>query len=407
MYAIQVTLTLRSLADQGLTICSTIHAPSTSVYNLFDRLLILLDGRVVFFGKTHEAVPYFSGVAQSCPTHTSSYSDAEWTTRLIVGAGRAGRSEELALKFRSHQLSREADNRRKFLACSTSFKEIETLKLLNTKKAVGNPNWWTIKILLKYRMKADYKSPLFWCARIVDKAIFAFIIGSLYWGVGQGANQEDVQNSSAALFMWALLPSFASITFLPAFILERVLYVRERNDGLYTPLAYLLHKMIEEVIVIAIISIIFSVTVWFAVSFLGSFLLFFLVYFVTTCVGVALGYCISAIAPSMEVAQVATAGYAVVLLFFAGLLMRLDDIPSYWYWFSVIDFIRYGWGALMVNQFEDLPEAEWPLVLVNPLQYLGLDGVNKWAYLGYESIFIVVFGLGAWLALTFMPYGRR
>jgi len=26
-------------------------------------------------------------------------------------------------------------------------------------------------------------------------------------------------------------------------------------------------------------------------------------------------------------------------------------VPAYWFWFSYIDFIRFAWGALMVNQF--------------------------------------------------------
>ena len=41
-----------------------------------------------------------------------------------------------------------------------------------------------------------------------------------------------------------------------------------------------------------------------------------------------------------------------LLLFFAGLLIRPVDMPAYWKWFSYIDFLKYSWGSLMVNQFE-------------------------------------------------------
>ena len=39
-------------------------------------------------------------------------------------------------------------------------------------------------------------------------------------------------------------------------------------------------------------------------------------------------------------------------LFFTGLLLRWDDIPKYWRWLAYINFMRYSWGALMLNQFE-------------------------------------------------------
>ncbi len=49
-------------------------------------------------------------------------------------------------------------------------------------------------------------------------------------------------------------------------------------------------------------------------------------------------------------------------------------------------------------------------MLVTTLQILafyGLRGYNKWAFVGYEAIFIVVFFLLAWLALTFIKHQKR
>lgn len=396
---------VKSLATQGLTVCSTIHAPSPSVHALFDNLVVLLGGSVVYAGPNSDAVAYFSSFALQA--YTSTLSDAEWLTKVVVEAGRSGQANKLAESYLTSQAAATTAVRIAELSDESFPLAPEEVKALKTRNPTANPSWWSIRTLLKYRMAADYKSFLFWSARIIDKFVFAFIIATLYWNVGENMDQAKTLNTSAALFMWALLPGFASISFLPALILERVLYLRERNDGMYSAGAYLAHKFIEELVIIVVVSLIFAVAVWFCLSLSGSYVLFTLVYFVTTCVGVALGYFVSAVAPNMEVAQVATAGYVVVLLFFAGLLMRLEDIPGYWYWFSVIDFIRYAWGSLMVNQFQNLPDAEWPLVLYHPLYYLGLENVDKWAYLGYESIFAVVFAAGAWAALAYMPYGRR
>ena len=38
------------LADAAITICSTIHSPTPFCFRLFDKLMILLRGQVVYFG---------------------------------------------------------------------------------------------------------------------------------------------------------------------------------------------------------------------------------------------------------------------------------------------------------------------------------------------------------------------
>jgi ABC-type multidrug transport system ATPase subunit len=41
---------VKHLADEGLTICATIHSPSPTAFQLFDRMLLLLSGQVAYFG---------------------------------------------------------------------------------------------------------------------------------------------------------------------------------------------------------------------------------------------------------------------------------------------------------------------------------------------------------------------
>ena len=35
---------------------------------------------------------------------------------------------------------------------------------------------------------------------------------------------------------------------------------------------------------------------------------------------------------------------------FSGFLITWSNIPPYWIWYSVLSYLRYSWGALMVNQ---------------------------------------------------------
>jgi ABC-type multidrug transport system ATPase subunit len=62
--------TVRSLADQARTILCTIHQPSPATYALFNTLLLLSAGRVLYFGPASEAVSFF----QFGYNHISHYS---------------------------------------------------------------------------------------------------------------------------------------------------------------------------------------------------------------------------------------------------------------------------------------------------------------------------------------------
>ena len=126
--------------------------------------------------------------------------------------------------------------------------------------------------------------------------------------------------------------------------------------------------------------------------------------------------------------------------------MRWVDIPAYWKWYAYIDFLRYGWGALMINQVGDGLRGGrgwWAVVraralavaasgsdrcLTHPptprallqfkgtdaviagqpvLEYYSLQNFSDWEFIGYLVCFWAFFTLAAWAALTYKKHGAR
>lgn len=54
-----VMTVLRIMASGGRTIISTIHQPSSEVYEMFDQLLIMAEGRVAYMGPADKALQFF------------------------------------------------------------------------------------------------------------------------------------------------------------------------------------------------------------------------------------------------------------------------------------------------------------------------------------------------------------
>lgn len=54
-----VVSVLKSMATKGKTIICTIHQPSSEVYSMFDKILLLASGRTAFLGTPNEAIEFY------------------------------------------------------------------------------------------------------------------------------------------------------------------------------------------------------------------------------------------------------------------------------------------------------------------------------------------------------------
>lgn len=59
---LQVVATLKDLASSGHTVVCSIHQPRSSIFGMFDDLLLLSEGRCVYNGPADEALEYLEKV---------------------------------------------------------------------------------------------------------------------------------------------------------------------------------------------------------------------------------------------------------------------------------------------------------------------------------------------------------
>jgi ABC-type multidrug transport system ATPase subunit len=66
--ATSVMESLRDLAaKENRTVISTIHQPNTDIFDMFDRLVLLARGKIIYFNRADLAVDYFSNLGYTCP----------------------------------------------------------------------------------------------------------------------------------------------------------------------------------------------------------------------------------------------------------------------------------------------------------------------------------------------------
>ncbi len=84
--SLSVVRLLRQLAEKGKTVVATVHQPRSTMYDLFDRLLVLDQGRAVYQGPAQEAAAYFSRLGFRVPNHVS---PADYVIDVLLDPARA------------------------------------------------------------------------------------------------------------------------------------------------------------------------------------------------------------------------------------------------------------------------------------------------------------------------------
>ena len=74
---------LHNLAkNHGKTVVTSIHQPSSAVFRSFDRLIMLAEGNVVYFGSPVESLSYLRDLNLSCP---DGYNASDhWMDLLVI-----------------------------------------------------------------------------------------------------------------------------------------------------------------------------------------------------------------------------------------------------------------------------------------------------------------------------------
>jgi ABC-type multidrug transport system ATPase subunit len=79
--AMTVVRLLRELADEGMTVISTIHQPSSAMFGLFDKVMLLSEGEVAYFGPTSHAEAYFKRIGLPFPVN---YNPCDYMMQLLI-----------------------------------------------------------------------------------------------------------------------------------------------------------------------------------------------------------------------------------------------------------------------------------------------------------------------------------
>lgn len=419
-----VMLNVRNLVQRfGKTCIATIHQPNFNTFALFDDLTLLAGGRVVYCGTRAGVTTHFSQLGHTiepqvnpadfvvdlldvAPEIRGSDEDADVKARAAVHAADLARVKTFVDAYDALScLDVQADNT---LLCERQMSQFD-----QRRESSRVPLWAQFKYLFGRSMKIQLRDKMMTKARLGQTIFIALLCGFLYFQMD--LSQSSVGDRQGALFLvTANQFILATIGVLFSFPSEQALFVRERNEGLYSTKMYFAAKSIADAPLQIFFPFLFAAILYYIAGFtseFGSFLKFSLAVVAQANCGAAMGFLVSGATGDVQMSLSLAPVTFLPMMLLSGFLVNFENLTWALRWLSFFNPFMYCFSMLMQNEFEDLvftcsaserlgdrcPTQDGQQVLDRfNLQYIG----GYWTNMLCMACLIAVLRVGGGLALA-------
>eukprot|EP00117_Sycon_ciliatum_P036739 scpid32794/ scgid27614/ Protein white len=345
-----VISSLQDMAREGRTILCTIHQPPSEVFAMFNRLLLLAEGKTVYYGPRSEALEYFKALEHPCPDN---YNPADhYIYTLAIVPQKEDESRERVKVFTDEYDRREQEKEQVDFAKKKS-RDVD-VDIRAARKLHGESRWTQFKLVMWRTWLTTAREPTLTRVRFMQALFVGVFVGLIFLQVQEG--QSSVQNLNGVLFFAVIQASFSVIfSVIQVFPDEKHIFYRDADNHMYKTWIYMLTKTIAEIPFQLTIPLVFQAVIYFMIGLNPRADRFFTLYAVFVTMALAaqsIGYVISAAVPSVAIGLAVTPPLVIPFMLFGGLFLNSDDIPDYFIWLEYISWIKYGFEAAMINEWD-------------------------------------------------------
>ncbi|TKR65334.1 hypothetical protein L596_025752 [Steinernema carpocapsae] len=362
----QVVQVLKKLAQKkGMTIVLTIHQPSSQVFQLFDKVCLLSEGRTVFLGTGEQAEDFWFKMGFPLPVN---YNPADHFIATLA----IMKNQEEECRKRAYELCDAfadcQDGQELFHAAVGP-----TRSATSTSSACSDDDIWRGNEKAKLRAVQKYKST--WCQQLkaITQRSFltyyrepmllpvrlfqALLVATTFSVINFQINikQETVMNINGLLFLTITSMNFLfQFAVVEYFCSELPIFLREHFGGLYRIDSYFIAKNLAELPQYIFLPALFTTIVYWMTGISASvsgYFVYVLVAILAANVGISIGYLVSCIFGTLPVAIAMLPIFVIPLLAFGGFYMTSDSIPAYFQWLRYLSYFNYGFETLAINEW--------------------------------------------------------
>jgi ABC-type multidrug transport system permease subunit len=334
-------------------VVASIHQPSTTIFELFDQLLLLSAGKTCYFGPVDNVQSYFAGINQPIPLHIN---PAEFMLDLVnTDFVKKDENTSLAQLQGIHEawgISQEFQHLTAKLNRELS-PSSEKMASKFVEPLSGRTKLLLPITLLHRNFIKSYRDVIPYGVRLAMYMGLAILVGTVWLRLSY--HQSSIQPFISALFFGSAFMSFMAVAYVPAVIEDLHTLHKERANGLYGPLPFVIANFLIGIPYLFLISLFFSVVPYWLSNFRPTayaFSTWVMWLFLDLLAAEGLVVLVTSVAPVFVVALAVTAFANGLWMSVSGFMVPVGTLNVFWkYVFHYIDYQAYVFQGMMVNQF--------------------------------------------------------
>ncbi|KAG7377408.1 hypothetical protein PHYPSEUDO_011726 [Phytophthora pseudosyringae] len=394
--------------------------PTPEVVEMFDDILMVNEGHMVYHGPRTEILDYFEGHGFTCPPRVD---PADFL--IEVTSGRGHRYANGSVPGKDLPVSSEEFNnlfcqsntfRKTHEAISKGFNEHQFESPEDFKKAKSVANLARSKqqsefglafipstLLLLNRQKLVWirDPPLLW-GKLSEALIIGLVMGMLYFDVSSTYYLRMI------FFSIALFQRQAWQQITISFQLRKVFY-KQRPRNFFRTSSYAIAESVVQIPVNMAVSFVLGTFFYFMSGLTRTFEKYIVFYLVLLCFQHAISAymtMLSALSPSITVGQALAAISVSFFLLFSGNIILADLIPDYWIWMYWFSPISWALRANMLSEFSS--DRYTPAVSKAQLESFSITQGTGYIWFGVAVLIVYYFAFTSFnaLALHYIRYEK-
>ncbi|CAH8260300.1 unnamed protein product [Arabidopsis lyrata] len=353
---------LQGVAKAGRTVITTIHQPSSRMFHMFDKLLLISEGHPAFYGKAKESMEYFSSlrilpeIAMNpaeflLDLATGQVSDISLPDELLSAKTAQPDSEEVLVKYLKQRYKTDLEPKEKE-ENHRNRKAPEHLQIAIQVKKDWTLSWWDQFLILSRRTFRERRRDYFDKLRLVQSLGVAVVLGLLWWK-SKTDTEAHLRDQVGLMFyiciFWTSSSLFGAVYVFP---FEKIYLVKERKAEMYRLSVYYVCSTLCDMVAHVLYPTFFMIIVYFMAGFnrtipcfLFTVLTILLIAITSQGAGEFLGASVLSIKRAGMIASL------VLMLFLLTGGYYVQHIPKFMQWLKYLSFMHYGFRLLLKVQY--------------------------------------------------------
>ena len=311
-----------------IIVVASIHQPSSTTFAIFDKVLLLSEGKTCFYGPPNDVSSYFEQLGTPIPIHVN---PAEFVLDLLNTDFAKDSDKAYRQLTNIHAAWIQSTERHTLLTHIGHTNPSEKSDALSLTSTATRQTPLAPLILLHRNFIKSYRDLLAYGTRIAMYLGLAIMMGTVWLRLPY--TQTSIQPFINAIFFGGAFMSFMAVAYIPPAIEDLHTFRKERANGLYGPFSFTIANFLIGIPYLFLIALLFSIISYWLSNFRGSaegFWMWVLWLFLDLLAAEGLVMLVTSVAPIFVVALAVTAFANGLWMCVGGFLVPMGTLNVFW-----------------------------------------------------------------------------